>query len=199
MDETDHGLTPRIQTFKVNRKPNEINDLPTPPPRQCWVCQPSLIALKKRGPRLNLNVAANAGTPRATNITVAGTSVLVEQEGTPLSCSLDFDGDAQFTPAIDGVLLLRYSLGVRGDSLTQGLSFAPSATRKTASAITSYIETPGRSFDIDGDGALTQTDALLAMRALQGLSGSALTVNALSTTRTRSPAQIQTILAQCLR
>ena len=35
MDETDHGLTPRIADLKVNRKVNEINDLPTPPPRQC--------------------------------------------------------------------------------------------------------------------------------------------------------------------
>ena len=31
MDETDHGLTPRIADLKVNRKVNEINDLPTPP------------------------------------------------------------------------------------------------------------------------------------------------------------------------
>jgi len=30
MDETDHGLTPRIADLKVNRKVNEINDLPTP-------------------------------------------------------------------------------------------------------------------------------------------------------------------------
>ena len=148
--------------------------------------------------RLNLAVAANTGAPRATNITVAGISVLVEQEGTPLSCSLDLDGDTLFKPATDGVLLLRYSLGFRATSLTQGLTFASSATRQTASAITSYIETPGRSFDIDGDGALTEADALLAMRALQGLNGSMVTVNALSTARTRSPAQIQTILAQCL-
>jgi hypothetical protein len=28
MDETDHGLTPRIADLKVNRKVNEINDLP---------------------------------------------------------------------------------------------------------------------------------------------------------------------------
>src|SRR5256885_7891277 len=30
---------------------NRINDLPTPPPRQCWVCVPPVIALKTRGPR----------------------------------------------------------------------------------------------------------------------------------------------------
>ena len=36
----------------MNRKANRINDLPTPPPRQCWVCVPPVIALKTRGPRL---------------------------------------------------------------------------------------------------------------------------------------------------
>jgi hypothetical protein len=50
MDETDHGLTPQIADLKVNRKVNEINDLPTPPPRQCWFCVPPVIALKTRGP-----------------------------------------------------------------------------------------------------------------------------------------------------
>ena len=49
-DETEHGLTPRIADLKVNSKPNEINDLPRPPPRQCWVCVPPVIALKTRGP-----------------------------------------------------------------------------------------------------------------------------------------------------
>ena len=36
----------------MNRKANRINDLPTPPPRQCWVCVPPVIALKTRGPPL---------------------------------------------------------------------------------------------------------------------------------------------------
>ncbi|MDO8769219.1 MAG: hypothetical protein Q7K57_11050 [Burkholderiaceae bacterium] len=53
MDETDHALTPRIPDLKVNRKNNEINDLPTPPPRQCWVCEPPVIALKTRGPQIS--------------------------------------------------------------------------------------------------------------------------------------------------
>jgi hypothetical protein len=51
MDETDHGLTPRISDLKMNRKVNEINDLPTPPPRQCWICVPPVIALKTREPQ----------------------------------------------------------------------------------------------------------------------------------------------------
>ena len=149
--------------------------------------------------RLNLTVSANAGSPRAANITVAGASVLVEQDGTPLSCSLDIDGDTLFTPAIDGMLLLRYALGFRATGLTSGINIPVGAARQTPAAIVTYIETPGRSFDIDGDGSLTATDALLAMRALQRVGSTALTANALSTTRTRSVAQIQTILAQCLK
>jgi uncharacterized protein GlcG (DUF336 family) len=54
MDETDHALTPRIPDLKANRKANRINDLPIPPPRQCWVCVPPVIALKTRGPRVLL-------------------------------------------------------------------------------------------------------------------------------------------------
>ena len=75
MDETDHALTPRIPDLKVNRKSNEINDLPTPPPRQCWVCEPPVIALKTRGPlvgplhplagRRSLAMKALAGMPLA--------------------------------------------------------------------------------------------------------------------------------------
>ena len=94
---------------------------------------------------------------------------------------------------------MRYSLGLRGNALTSGLSFAGNATRQTPAAIVSFIETAGRSYDIDGDGALTATDALLAMRALRGIGSPALTASALSSGRTRSVAQMETILAQCLR
>jgi len=40
---------------------------------------------------------------------------------------------------------------------------------------------------------------LLALRGLNGITGDALLANALSAGRTRSPAQIQTIVAQCLK
>jgi hypothetical protein len=62
MDETDHGLTPRIGDLKVNRKVNEINDLPTPPPRQCWVCVPPVIAPKTRGPQVGTITRINQRT-----------------------------------------------------------------------------------------------------------------------------------------
>jgi len=149
--------------------------------------------------RLNITVAANGGTPRAATLTIAGTTVVLEQDGTPLSCPLDIDGDGQFTAANDGVLLLRYALGLRGAALTAGLTFAGTATRQTPVAIVAFIETAGRSYDIDGDGSLTTTDALLATRALRGVGNPALTASALVNGRTRSPAQMETILSQCLR
>ena len=147
--------------------------------------------------RLALTIAANAGTPRAATITVAGTPVLVEQTGTPLQCSLDIDGDTAFNPAIDGVLLVRYALGFRGGSLTNGLTFAGAATRVLPADIVNYMQ--GKNFDIDGDGSLTATDVLLALRGLNGITGDALVANALSSNRTRSTAQIQTIVAECLK
>ncbi len=147
--------------------------------------------------RLNLTVAANAGGPRAATITVAGTSVLVEQDGTALACGLDIDGDSAFTIANDSVLLLRYAMGFRGNSLTDGLTFAGNATRKLPTDITTYLQ--GKQFDLDGDGALTSNDALIAARALRGLTGSALTNNTVTAARPRSPAQIQSIVAQCLK
>lgn len=51
MDETDHGLTPQIPDLKVNRNLSKINELPTPPPRQCWGGEPSLIAPKTKVPQ----------------------------------------------------------------------------------------------------------------------------------------------------
>ena len=147
--------------------------------------------------RVTLNVAANAGGPRAATITVAGTSVLVEQDGTALACGLDIDGDSAFTIATDGVLLLRYAMGFRGTSLTQGLPFAGIATRTQPANITTYIQ--GKQFDLDGDGAVTANDALIAARALRGLTGSSITNGAVPAAQPRSSAQIQSIVAQCLK
>lgn len=147
--------------------------------------------------RLGLTIAANPGTPRAATITVAGTPVLVEQTGAPLQCSLDIDGDTAFNPAIDGVLLVRYAMGFRGTALINGLTFSGTATRTLANDIVTYMQS--KNFDIDGDGSLNATDVLLALRGLNGITGDALLANALSAGRTRSPAQIQTIVAQCLK
>lgn len=88
-------------------------------------------------------------------------------------------------------------MGFRGTALINGLTFSGTATRTSANGIVTYIQS--KNYDIDGDGSLNATDVLLALRGLNGITGDALLANALSAGRTRSPAQIQTIVAQCLK
>jgi len=88
-------------------------------------------------------------------------------------------------------------MGFRGPSLTSGLTFAGAATRTLPADIVTYIQ--GKNFDIDGDGTVSATDVQLALRGLRGVTGDSVTLNALSPTRTRSPAQIQTIVAECMK
>jgi len=61
----------------VNRKVNEINELPTPPPRQCWVCVPPVIALKTRGPRFALQaIVIEAQFETFTSVTLSPGSIV---------------------------------------------------------------------------------------------------------------------------
>jgi serine protease len=91
---------------------------------------------------------------------------------TPAStCNLDVDGDGTLGEW-DGLLILRYLLGLRGAALVAGQPTPPvsCATRVTGTAVQSHIESllaTGLPLDIDGDGqALATTDGLLLLRAL---------------------------------
>jgi uncharacterized delta-60 repeat protein len=55
-------------------------------------------------------------------------------EGGPFAntmCSFDLDGDGQLNPAVDGLIMLRASLGFGGASVLQGVSF-PSGAKRNA-------------------------------------------------------------------
>ncbi len=52
---------------------------------------------------------------------------------------LDIDGNGQASALSDGLLLIRYLSGLRGDSLVNGAIDA-GATRKTSAQIEQYIE-----------------------------------------------------------
>ncbi len=54
--------------------------------------------------------------------------------------SLDVDGDTLVDPATDGILILRYLLGLRGTALIQG-AVTPGAPRSTATDIEAYLAT----------------------------------------------------------
>ncbi len=93
----------------------------------------------------------------------------------PLTCALNADANNTVDPATDALLLTRYLLGLRGAALTSG-ALGQNPTR-TGQALETYLAS--LNLDADGDGqALAMTDGLLILRAMLGLTGSALTQGA---------------------
>jgi len=107
---------------------------------------------------------------------------------------LDVDNDGLVTAATDGVLILRYLLGIRGNALIANAVASSGAERSTASAITIYLDGIASELDVEGDGQVRGTsDGLLILRYLLDLSGTALTTGA-ARPGTRNAAQMQTYL-----
>jgi len=101
-------------------------------------------------------------------VTVAGRSVLITQYGSDSNCSLDVDSDGQFLVATDAMLIMRYALGLRGAQLTSGIPFQSDATTDPAT-LAAIIGS--RKFDFNGNGRFDLSDALIAERALRGVTG----------------------------
>ncbi|MEO8136891.1 MAG: hypothetical protein ABI831_23305 [Betaproteobacteria bacterium] len=53
--------------------------------------------------------------------------------------ALDVDGDGRVDALTDGVMVLRFQFGVRGEALTQG-AISPGATRTAASEIEAFLQ-----------------------------------------------------------
>jgi hypothetical protein len=93
---------------------------------------------------------------------------------TPLhECKLDFDGDDAKLAHTDALMLLRMTRVTNHSSATSNVAFPSGATRTTWPAIRSYAMSGSQ--DIDGDGWRTMNDALIAVRAMLGFKGDALT------------------------
>lgn len=82
---------------------------------------------------------------------------------------LNIDNDSSGTPydaATDGMLLLRYVLGYRGNALIADAR-GSGANVRSASQIESYLADRLQRFDVDGDGVvLPMTDGLMILRRL---------------------------------
>lgn len=84
----------------------------------------------------------------------------------------------------DGILALRWMLGMTGAAATQG-AIGTSAGRTDAANIATHLSL--QRMDIDGDSSVdASTDGLLLLRALLGLSGTAVTSGAASPCATRT-------------
>ncbi|MBL8309494.1 MAG: hypothetical protein JNL19_03630 [Burkholderiales bacterium] len=124
----------------------------------------------------------------------------------PLNCPPDFDGDGVVDATNDALILARMSLGLTGNAVVAGLSFAPQATRKTWPLIRDYyatqcapVQTQRCRPDFDGDGlVLATTDALILARARLGLTGPAV-MNGITTNGVRNtwPLVFDYLLNQC--
>ena len=96
----------------------------------------------------------------------------------PASCTLNIDGNLALHVSSDALLLTRYLLGYRGAALTTG-ALGHNSTR-TGQALETYLAS--LNLDADGDGqTLAMTDGLLILRAMLGLTGTALTQGATNT------------------
>lgn len=87
---------------------------------------------------------------------------------------LDIDGDGRYDASTDGVLILRYLLGFRGNSLTNGAIGAGAS--RNATQILTQLDTIRPQLDVDGNGRFeATTDGLMLVRYLLGLRNPALT------------------------
>ena len=112
----------------------------------------------------------------------------------PTTCDLDADANLSVRAMTDGILALRWMLGMTGTAATQGAIGALPGRAGAANIATHLIL---QRIDIDGDSSVdAATDGLLLLRALLGLNGTAVTNGAVSPCATRTTwAQIRAHLA----
>ena len=122
-------------------------------------------------------------------------------DGTPINIKVaepyyfDIDGDGHTDALTDGLLLLRYMFGFRGDTLITGV-LSPNATRVDVFSIEQHIMDSGNVFDVDGNGTVDAlTDGVLTLRYIFGFRGLTLIDSLIGNGATRSTAiEIETYL-----
>ncbi len=112
--------------------------------------------------------------------------------------NLDIDKNSPNSPgaqraATDGVMILRYLFGMTGSAISNN-AMGPSFVR-TAAQIPTYLVDVRPLLDVDGNSQVDAlTDGLLILRHMLGLTGAALTTNALGPNSTRNAGTIQTYI-----
>ena len=132
-------------------------------------------------PRLTNTIFTPALTLSNVTANLANPTIVGRQ---PASCVLDADANGSVTATTDGILALRWMLGMTGTAATQG-AIGASPGRTLAADIAAHLN--AQRMDIDGDSSVdAATDGLLLLRALLGLSGTAVTGGAVSPCATRT-------------
>ena len=116
-----------------------------------------------------------------------------------IDCSLDVDDNGQQDALTDGLLIIRHLFNLTGPALIQN-ALGANAQRNTPEQITSYLNTAEcqHYFDVDGNQSPDAlTDGLIIIRKLFGITGVALTKDAISQNATRTTATEIIGLAGC--
>ena len=97
---------------------------------------------------------------------------------------MDADANNTVSATTDGMLALRWMLGMTGTAATRG-AIGTAAIRTDPTLIANHLN--AQRIDIDGDSSVdATTDGLLLLRALLGFSGDAAIAGALSPCATRT-------------
>jgi hypothetical protein len=140
------------------------------------------------------NYSYAGAAPGMANQTVTITAVAAP------TCSLDVDGNGSVTAFRDGILIVRYLLGLTSTALVSGLSPAPDPT-----VVSNNINNILSSIDVNGNlptaGTTAFVDGILLIRMMLGLNGTALTsgisLTAANSTRTTPAALVNYVNSTC--
>ena len=102
--------------------------------------------------------------------------------GVTQGCVLDLDGNNSITALTDGLMLLRAMLGLTDSAVTNGAT-DPAAPRTTWAQIQPFVHLAA--LDLDGNGSTSPaSDGVMLLRAMFGLTGTAVTDGAVVGSRT---------------
>jgi len=108
--------------------------------------------------------------------------------GENFDLDFDFDKNSTLDALTDGLLLLRYTFGLRGENLTN--SAISSESTLTPEEVEANVEQAASIADIDNNSSLDAlTDGLLFLRYAFGLRGDSLVNNAVASSATRTSAE----------
>ncbi len=132
-------------------------------------------------PRLANTIFSPALTMSTVTANLANPTIIGRQ---PATCVVDADANNNLSAMTDGVLALRWMLGMTGTAATRGATGA-SPGRTDPTLIADHLV--AQRMDIDGDSSVDAvTDGLLLLRSLLGFSGDAVIAGALSPCATRT-------------
>ncbi|WP_347269067.1 LamG-like jellyroll fold domain-containing protein [Paracoccus sp. (in: a-proteobacteria)] len=161
-----------------------------------WSAWSAAAGSVSAGDLIKLRVLSSMSYYDVSSAAVRLGSVNASFAATTLSGSLDIDQDGSFDAATDGVLVLRYLFGLRGDALVAG-AVGANAQRSDATAIVAYLDRLRLQLDVDADGsALALTDGLLVLRHVLGLRDSSLVNAATGSGATRDAAGIDAAIGR---